>query len=153
MALLFRYDQAPFKIKDNFFYYYDIDKYFQENYNLFHINQSFNINHIAHQIEDVLKKITITPKAVVFFDDTLFTICQNIFSKYNHIFKNTKIITHSTNNEIYSNEYKVCRITNYIEDFGDKGIKLMEQMINKENPLIVRQNVQYTIINEDILKE
>ncbi|MBQ7258173.1 MAG: GntR family transcriptional regulator [Abditibacteriota bacterium] len=150
-VLMFRYDQTPFNIDGIFFYDFDIDNFFKQKYNLHSIVQSFNIKDIAKQMEKTLKTINKTPDCIVFFDDTLYTTCQNLFTKYDNIFKNTKIITLSINNELYLKDYKVCKLTYYIEEFGDKAIALMKKYIDKENPLIVRYNVRCQIINEEIL--
>ena len=135
-----------------FFENIDSHTYMSENYALIQAEISTKVNEILTEIENKIKNLDYTPDLIVFTDDTLYTVCQNIFEKYDYIFSNTKIITHSNNNEIYNPKYNICKIAYNIEDFTDLEMKLLLQLINKENPVRVIYNISPTVIDEHKLQ-
>ncbi|MBQ7256373.1 MAG: GntR family transcriptional regulator, partial [Abditibacteriota bacterium] len=62
---------------------------------------------LATKIEKHIKNIKTPPDAIVFLDNTLYSACQTLFPTYN-ILKNTKIITHSNNDEQFPENYDIC---------------------------------------------
>lgn len=153
-ALIFRYNYLS-KINDyniDYFCNIGLKEYMDSRYSFCQIIQSKYISEISKQIENKLKTLPSPPQAIVFFDDTLFNGCQSLFHKYNYIFKNTKIITHSNNNEIYSNNMSVCRLTYYSEEIVSKTMHLLLTLIDGKCPSVTNYSVKCSVINEECLK-
>jgi len=135
---------------------YDLTYSFHKNYNKeanYIIVEMNNKNkNITKQIDNELKKIDYIPNGILFTDDTLFSNTLPLFDKYKHIFKNTKIITHSNNDQSYPENYKICRINFLPEECSDANINLLLKLINKETILKPNYAFKGKIINEELLK-
>lgn len=148
---IFHYAMHDFRIDNETMFFNALDRYFQENYSYVDVPFYTYSKDITFFMEDYIKSLKEVPDAIVFLDNTLYSCCQPIFEKYSHIFKRTKIITHSNNDEIYPEEYKICRLTFSLEDFSEKAAELLEKLIKKDYPVRTTYYVDFRIINEECL--
>lgn len=121
-------------------------------YNFYQVKLTNKLNELNKIIEKKIKSIKECPDAIVFLDDTIYTASQNLFPKYK-IFKESKIFTHSNGNEIYSEDYKICRLVFNVEEYAIECMDLLNALINKKTSKIKNRLVQFTIENEEVLKD
>ena len=106
---------------------------------------------IATKIEKHIKNIKTPPDAIVFLDNTLYSGCQTLFPSYN-VLKNTKIITHSNNDELFPENYDICRLAYNIEDYISTTTQLLKDLLSKKQPTKTTYTIDFKIIGENNLK-
>ena len=106
---------------------------------------------LATKIEKHIKNVKTPPDAIVFLDNTLYSGCQTLFPSYN-VLKNTKIITHSNNDELFPENYDICRLAYNIEDYISTTTQLLKDLLSKKQPTKTTYTIDFTIIGEDNLK-
>lgn len=121
------------------------------NYEFFDIDLAKNTDETYKKLKKSIKKIKNDTDLIVFADDNLYNACVPLFSE-NIIFKKAKIITHSNNNEIYPGGYSICRFTYFTEDFANALFDMTETLIKKQLPKEVNKFIDFTIIDEEVLK-
>lgn len=121
------------------------------NYEIADIDPKKNADETYKKLKKSIKKIKNDTDLIVFADDNIYNACVPLFSE-NIIFKKAKIITHSNNNEIYPGGYSICRFTYFIEDFAKALVDMTETLIQHKMPKEVNKFVDFTIIDEEVLK-
>lgn len=122
--------------------------YIKNNYNYLEIPYTSNRNFIKNKIIHYIENLEDTPGCICFLDNTIYQIAQTIFDDYEDIFKNTKIITHSNNYEVFPSDYKICRFSVNVSDFTNEIIDLIFKLINNERILSPTRIIQAQIIDE-----
>ena len=107
---------------------------------------------ITEQIDKYLSNLDYVPTGLVFIDNTIYNNALPLFEKYSNIFKNTKILTHSNNEEFYPEGYKICKLQYNLKDTGDSIINILEHLINKDFLLSYSVPINGEIINEDLIR-
>ncbi|MBQ7256183.1 MAG: GntR family transcriptional regulator [Abditibacteriota bacterium] len=151
-VFIFHYVMHELNIEAENLIHYAMDRYFSDNYSFLDVPLSQKNNDITNSIEKHIKNIKKAPDCIVFLDNTLYMNFVPLFPKYNNILKDTKIITHSNSNEVFPQEYKICRLAYNIDDFVKTGMDLLLKLIKKECPIRTSYDIKCTIINEDMLK-
>lgn len=128
------------------------EEYLDYKYSLFNIDISEKNNIITEYIRNILANAEQLPECIVFLDDTIYKNALPLFSAYDYIFKNTKIITHSNGNEFFPPDFKICRIEYNPEKFAEGLFDLAVNYISEKPPLATRINITPKIINEYKLK-
>ena len=118
---------------------------------LIEIPQDKTNKSLATKIERHIKNIKTPPDAIVFLDNTLYSACQTLFPTYN-ILKNTKIITHSNNDEQFPENYDICRLAYNIEDYISTTTQLLKDLLSKKQPTKTTYTIDFTIIGEENLR-
>lgn len=152
-VIMFNYYPGDFLFETEFMVRNYIDSYFNKKYKLFNVKLYYKLEDQIKAIEECLNQIDHVPEAIVFLDDNLYKATYNVFTKYDNLFRNTKIITHSNNNELIQKNYKICRVIFDPNVFCEQCIKLLLKFINKENPIQINEAVQIRIENEGILQK
>lgn len=122
------------------------------NYSFYQVKHTNKLNDLNKCLEKEIKSIKENPDAIVFLDDTLYTASQNLFSKYK-FFSNCPIITHSNGNEIYSDDFKICKLVFKVDEFACQSIDLLSSLIDKKISKITNRFIDFTIENEEVLKD
>ncbi|MBQ0104717.1 MAG: winged helix-turn-helix transcriptional regulator [Armatimonadetes bacterium] len=120
-------------------------------YTFITVRRTNKFNEINKDLEKGIRSIKDRPDAIVFLDDTIYTVCQNLFPKYK-IFSDCPIITHSNGNEIYSDEYRICRFVFNAEDYAIETIDLLMALIDRKISKINNRYVTFKTENEEALK-
>lgn len=107
---------------------------------------------ITYQLDNFFNNLQETPTGIVFTDNTIYTNVLPLIEKYDNIFKNTKIITHSNGYEYFPENYKICRIQFNINEFCDNIISILLKLMNKEFALKYSYRLKGEIINEELIK-
>lgn len=107
---------------------------------------------ITKYIENCFKTFSKPIDGIVFTDDTIYNNTVPLFNKYDSIFKNAKIITHSNNDEYYPKNYRICRLVYKIENFANPAINMLIKLINGEKLLETNIYVDCEVINEELIK-
>lgn len=133
--------------------FFDFAKeYLDYKYNLFNIDISEKNNVITEYIRNILTNAPHIPECIVFLDDTIYKNALPLFSAYDYIFKNTKIITLSNGNEFYPPDYNICRLEYNPEQCAKGLFDLAIKYISENKTLTPRINFTSKVINEDKLK-
>ena len=120
--------------------------------NIIEIPQEKTNKDLVKIIERHIINIKTPPDAIVFLDNTLYSTCQTLFPTYN-IFKNTKIITHSNNDELFPENYDICRLTYNVEDYISTTTQLLKDLLSKKQPTKTTYTIDFTIIGEEKLNK
>lgn len=128
------------------------EKYLYGRYTFSHIDLSDTNREVTENIEKYLKEMKTVPDGIVFADNTLYQNALPLFEKYDYIFRNTKIITHSNCDEPYPEGYKICRLAFRLEDFGQPAAEMMKKLTEGQRLLKTVHPVSCEIINENLIK-
>lgn len=79
-----------------------------------------------------MKKLDYIPDAVLFFDETLYSVSKPYFSSYDSVLKKTHILTHSSGALEIDSEYKTTLLEFNMDRLVKEGINLLFRLINKE---------------------
>ncbi|MBQ7258152.1 MAG: GntR family transcriptional regulator [Abditibacteriota bacterium] len=111
-----------------------------------------DIKNLEDNFCNTMDNLTSVPDAIVFMDDTIFKLSYPLFKKYDHIMKNTKMITHSNGDLVFNDKYKVCEIVFDLEEIAKLTVEHTLNYINKKNISVA--NIYYSpkVVNEGILK-
>ena len=82
---------------------------------------------------------------IMFFYNILFQAAIPIFHKYDNIFKNAEIITHSTNPDFIPDGYNITRFKIDIEEIADRIINKMFNLI-KNRPVRCNEYLKFQIM-------
>lgn len=126
--IFFKYERK----RDEILNYMDIPlmQYFKNTYKGFELPRNLpTFMTLSQKIDECLQSIKTKPDCIMFFDNTLFQAALPIFQKYNDIFKNTKIITHSTNLDIIPSGYNITKFEIDINEISDRIINKMFNLI------------------------
>lgn len=126
------------------------NEYLKNRYRVYELDILDSQENICKSIDEYLKKMDFEPDLFVFLDDNLYKCALPLFPKYD-FFKKTKILTHSNGEEIYPDDYDICRIEYRKEDFADTAINLLLKQINGEKLSNVGEKINFRLINEDCL--
>lgn len=83
---------------------------------------------------------------IMFFYNILFQAAIPIFHKYDNIFKNIKIITHSTDLDIIPEGYDITRLKIDINEISDRIINKMFNLIEGK-PVQCNEYLKFKIKN------
>ena len=146
--LIFTYKNNLNKDYNLEFVRYAIERYFSK-YNL--IIAPVTTNHINYtdKFNATVRKLKNIPEVAIFLDESLYLTYIPLFDKYD-IFKNTKIITHSSGNLSVNKKYKTCFIEYNIEEMADKSVSLLNTIINKEFTNEYNIKIKSKIKNKEI---
>lgn len=120
-------------------------------YNFYSVKHTHKSDILNKNLEKKIRTIKECPDAIIFLDDTIYTACQTLFSKY-RMFSSCPIITHSNGNEIYPEEYGICRFEFNVEEYADECMDLLTAQIDRRVSRITNRIVTYQIRNADVLK-
>lgn len=143
--IFFKYERK----REEIFNYQDIPllEYFRNAYNGFELPRDMpTFMSLSQKIDECLQSMDIMPDCVMFFDNTLFQAAIPIFHKYDNIFKNTKIITHSTDLDIIPEGYDITRLKIDINEISDRIINKMFNLIEGK-PVQCNEYLKFKIKN------
>lgn len=133
---------------DGFYY-----NFLLKNYNVVPINGSASKKERAKVIKDTILNLDYTPDVIVFTDDTFFKSILPDWKKIEHKVKNCPIITHANKPDNVYTTMDVCKITFNLDDFCNKIVEFMLQILNKDyiktNCILIPLEVE----NEEILEK
>ncbi|MBQ7257205.1 MAG: winged helix-turn-helix transcriptional regulator [Abditibacteriota bacterium] len=132
---------------------YAMLRYFKDQYQVYEIEISQKSIDIVNQLHKDFSKIKKSPDCFVFLHNVLYQNALNIFPEYEKIITPSKIITHSNNDEVYPDKYKICRLSYNIKDFSDNAVNLLLKLINKDYIDLFNIFLKCEIINEEVLKK
>lgn len=146
IVLFYKFSHDIFDKKNEF----DPFEYIRANYSVFEIQYNTNHNIIKNRLRNYFDSINEIPDSITFLDNTIYITAQELFNEYSHIFKNTKIITHSNKTEIFPEDYKICRLEISINQVSDSICDILFKMIRGECVLCPNKIIQPVIVNEEI---
>lgn len=120
-------------------------------YNFYPVKHTNKSDILNKNLEKQIRTIKECPDAIIFLDDTIYTACQTLFPKY-RIFSQCPIITHSNGNEIFPEEYRICRFEFNVEEYANECMDLLTALINAKVGRITNRIVTYKIQNEEVFK-
>lgn len=143
--------KITYENKDSFFLF-AIEKYF-EKYDLHTIPISKDRSVNAKHIRTILSNLKHVPDAVIFLDDTLYNTARPYFPEFDHIMKNTKIITHYSHIETEEEEiYKPCKIIFDLDSLAKATVNQLLNFIKGEEPENYNIFIKTIVKNEEVLE-
>ena len=134
------------------FDFYAMERYF-EKYNISVLPISHFCDLEEEHFKTKLKSLTKIPDAVIFLDDNLFLKCEPLFSKFDNIFSQTKIITQTNNSFNYKGPYDICRIDYDLDNMAQETVRLLINLIDKSPIYKYNILIQPCVINKEIFKK
>lgn len=130
--------------------YYAIGQYYSK-YNLIFFPIGYYYNMKSNPFSQAMKKLKKVPDAVIFMDDTIYSVCQPHFLEFDNILTKTKIITHSSGIGEFDEKYRICQVQFDIYKMSEKTVNLLIKLINRE--FVNEYNIYFDvkIINEEVL--
>ena len=98
-----------------------------------HIKIPENYDTILENLDKAFSEIQKPPYAIVFCDDVLYTKAYPLFEKYDRIFGNTKIITHSNGFKMETGPYRGVKVELDLDDTAQASVKLITDLMNKKS--------------------
>ena len=152
-VIFFKYVFNNFSFNTEYLFHYGMAQIIKDRFHLYEIPFSNDNMETSKHFEDIVKGLDRIPDAMVIMDNNIYLSGLHLFSKYDNLFKNTKIIVHSNNYEIFPKDYDICRITFCTEDFAVETVSLLLNIINNDFSNQVLKNIKPKIINEEALAE
>lgn len=101
-------------------------------YNHVKISENYSSSETEKKLDEEFAKIKTPPYAVVFCDDMLYGAAYPLFEKYDHIFSNTKIITHSNGFNIENGSYRAIKVELDLDRVAQASFDLLVSLMNKD---------------------
>lgn len=136
--------QDAYYINNEYLYIFGKNEFLKKKIKYIEVDFKLNNKSIVKSIDKELNKLNFKPDLIIFNDDTLYSNSIPLFYKYD-FFKDGNILTHSNNDEIYPEEFKITRLTYDINEYVNKSVELIFELNNKETLLTYGYNVDFVM--------
>ncbi|MBQ0105067.1 MAG: winged helix-turn-helix transcriptional regulator [Armatimonadetes bacterium] len=150
-VLIFHYYDPYFLFENQFALHYGLFRYLKDRYNVADIPLPGKLIEVTEYFDRYMSELKEIPQCIFFMDNTIYNASLPLFSKYDRILKNTKIIALSNNEELFPKEYKICRLTFYIPKIARIGTDLIIKLIKGKAPIRTNININCEILGENNL--
>ncbi|MBQ0106128.1 MAG: hypothetical protein KBT47_08875, partial [Armatimonadetes bacterium] len=116
-------------------------------YNFIKIPEKMDFSGVEEHLDKAFSQIRKPPYAIVFCDDVLYTRAYPLFEKYDRIFSNTKIITHSNGFNVETGPYRAVKVEFDLNEAAQASLRLIISLMNRD------QSAKRNIIIEPKIKE
>lgn len=96
------------------------------------ISENYSSSETEKKLDEEFAKIKTPPYAVVFCDDVLYAKAYPLFEKYDQIFSNTKIITHSNGFNMETGPYRAVKVELDLDRVAQASLSLLVSLMNRE---------------------
>ena len=110
---------------------YGVENLF-EKYDLRKLVIPKNNSYKNKQIKEIFSELDYKPECIIFVDDNIFTQTVPLFEKYPNIFRDTDIITQTTEETFIPEGYRITGIEINMEEFAKSTVRLLTKLINRE---------------------